>query len=74
MGRDKARDDKLFNCSQSYEIEYVANLYPGNEKRVDGYLRQLCTADVIKNFTHTQVYEIIEERLKLPIPVENPKG
>jgi hypothetical protein len=74
MGRDKARDDKLFNCSESHEVGYVAGLYPDNKKLVEGYLIQLCIAGVIKNFTHAQVYDIIEDRLKLPVPVENPTG
>ena len=28
MARDKAKDDKHFNCTQAHETDYVAGLYP----------------------------------------------
>jgi len=69
MGRDKARDDKLFNCSQSHEINYVASLYPGNEGEVRELLQKLCLKGEIKNFTHLEVYRLIQEKLGFKIPL-----
>lgn len=74
MGRDKAKDDRLFNCTQDHEIGYVSGLYPGNEYKVVTYLKQQCQNGTIKNSTHLQVYKLIEQYLHLPIPVENPRG
>lgn len=58
-------DWDYFNCSEKYEIEYVSNLYPGNEKKVKDFLIKNCNNGTIKNFTHSQVYDLIEKKLGL---------
>ena len=65
MARDKAKDDKLFNCSQEYEHRYVYNLYEGNEETVKEFLKEKCVDGTIKNFTHMEVYKLIEKELEL---------
>lgn len=57
-------DHKLFNCSQEYEVNYVANLYTEN-KRVKEFLIEQCKNGTIKNFTHTEVYALIKAKLGL---------
>jgi hypothetical protein len=69
MGRDKAKDDRLFNCSEPHEADYVAGLYPGHEEEVRELLQKLCLAGEIKNSTHLEVYRLIKEKLKLSIPL-----
>ena len=68
MGRDKARDDKYFNCSQEHEDHYVANLYP-NPERVSDFLEAACQLNEIKYSTHMEVYQMIKEKLGYDIPV-----
>ena len=42
MARDKAKDDKMFNCSQDHEQAYVANLYGKNAENVKNFLITNC--------------------------------
>ncbi len=67
MARDKAKDDKLFNCSQQHELKYVASLYP-DHKMVLEFLILRCADGTITNLTHKQVYELIHRELGFPIP------
>ena len=79
MGRDKAKDDDLYNCSQPHEEDYVAGLYTGHEDEVRELLQRMCLTGEIKNSTHLEVYRLIENKLKLSIPllklrtIKNPK-
>jgi hypothetical protein len=68
MARDKARDDLLFNCSQEWELKYVASHYPDRDK-VYNFLKRKCESREIHNFSHKQVYELIKKELEYPIPV-----
>lgn len=65
MGRDKARDDKYFNCQEDHEIQYVANQYGADSERVADFLKRMCEANIIHNSTHDEVYALIEKGLKL---------
>jgi len=67
MARDKAKDDKYFNCSQEHEINYVAGLY-NKEEEVKKFLKQKCKDGTIKYFTHMKLYELIKKELGFPIP------
>ena len=65
MSRDKAKDDKYFNCQQEHELEYVSSLYgKDNKKEVYDFLKKMCDLGKIKNSTHKQVYEMIEKEFK----------
>ena len=68
MARDKAKDDKYVNCSEEYELKYVASLYTEKEKVLD-FVKKKCAAGVIKYSTHMQVYELIKKELGYPIPI-----
>jgi hypothetical protein len=68
MARDKAKDDKFFNCSEKHEIEYVAGLYT-NTSKVREFLKSKCKNNQINYSTHMQVYELIKKELKYSIPV-----
>ncbi|PWB33715.1 hypothetical protein DCO48_08640 [Pseudomonas sp. SDI] len=68
MARDKAKDDKYFNCGQTHEAEYVAGLYPSQKIVVKNFLKTACAANTISNATHKEVYELIHNKLGLPIP------
>ncbi|MEE4788622.1 hypothetical protein V2K52_13990 [Pseudomonas alliivorans] len=68
MARDKAKDDKMFNCSQDHEREYVANLYDKNAENVKNFLITNCKNGAIKNSTHKAVYELIKSKLDYPVP------
>lgn len=68
MARDKERDDKMFNCSQEWEIDYVANLYPAHETQVKQFLIRKCHDGTIKYYTHMEVYQLIKKELGYPIP------
>ncbi len=70
MARDKAKDDKLFNCSQEHELNYVADLYGPNRKNsVLTFLTTGCNNNTIKNSTHMEVYKLIKSNLGYEIPV-----
>lgn len=69
MARNKTLDDLLFNCSQKWEIDQVANHYGAKSTAVKEFLIDCCKNNSIKNFTHHQVYQLIHLRLGLPIPV-----
>ncbi len=57
-------DHKLFNCSEEYEVNYVANLYT-ESKKVEAFLIEQCKNGTIKNFTHAEVYALIKAKLGL---------
>ena len=66
-GRDKAKDDKLFNCSEKHEIDYVSGRYGANQKQVRDVLTTKCQSGAIHNCTHAQVYALIKKDLGLDI-------
>ena len=68
MARDKAKDDKFFNCSQEHELNYVSGLYT-ETKSVYDFLKKKCNAGVIKYSTHMEIYELIKDELGYPIPI-----
>lgn len=68
MARDKAKDDKLFSCSQSWEVDYVASLYGTNKEKVAAFLKKGCENDKIKNLTHMEIYQLIKRELEYAIP------
>ena len=68
MARDKAKDDKLFNCSQNWERDEVAGHYGSNQDKVAAFLKKSCENNTIKNHTHMQVYELIKKEFGYPIP------
>jgi len=72
-GRDKAKDDVLFNCSQEYEIDYVARCYGTNRMQVKNLLTTKCQSGAICNYTHAQVYALIKQELCLDPPVSTPR-
>ncbi len=64
MARDKARDDKFFNCSQDSEHDYVAGCYPEKDRpRVREFLKKECADGTIRNMTHAALYELIASKL-----------
>lgn len=67
--RDKAKDDKFFNCDQDYEVELVANHYGSNKQVVINFLKESCHNGKIHYSTHLQVYTLIKNELGYPIPV-----
>lgn len=69
MARDKAKDDLLFNCSQSYELDQVAKHYGVNKEMVLQFLRSSCNRGDIYHSTHMDVYRLIQSKLGYPIPV-----
>lgn len=68
MGRNKTKDDTLFNCSQQHELKYVSGLY-SEENKVYEFLEEKCNKGIIKDFTHLQVYKLIEKELGYIIPI-----
>jgi hypothetical protein len=68
MARDKSKDDMYFNCSQDYELNYVASLYTEKQKVLD-FLKRKCADGTIKYSKHMEVYELIKKELGYPIPV-----
>jgi hypothetical protein len=67
MARDKSRDDKLFNCDQTYELGYVSGLYTQKNK-VHDFLLEKCREKVIYHSTHKEIYQLIKEKLGLEVP------
>jgi hypothetical protein len=63
MARDKAKDDKHFNCTQPHETDYVAGLYPHAKEEVKTFLASACKSKVLQNSTHKEVYELIKTKL-----------
>lgn len=69
MGRDKERDDKLFNCSQEHERNYIASLYDDSKRQaVLDFISHGCSTNIIYHTTHYKVYKLIEQHLELPVP------
>lgn len=69
MARDKARDDKYFNCSEQHEINYVAGLYDQSDE-VREFLRNRCDDCTIHYSTNLEVYQLIKDELGYDIPVD----
>jgi len=70
MARDKAKDDKMFNCAQQHEQDYVVGLYSWwNQAAVRKFLIDGCNSNLIKNCTHQQLYALIKKNLLLEIPI-----
>lgn len=69
MARNKAKDDLMFNCTQSYELEQVASHYGVNKGRVLQFLKDSCLKGDIYHSTHLEVYTLIQSKLGYPIPV-----
>jgi hypothetical protein len=69
MARDKAKDDNLFNCNQSYELDQVAGHYGVNSEKVKKFLKDSCAKGDIYHSTHMEVYRLIEAKLHYPVPV-----
>jgi len=67
MKRDKARDDKFFNCFSKHEVNYVAGLYSLREN-VKKFLEEKSKDGTIKYMTHRSLYELIEKELGYPMP------
>ncbi|MES2622244.1 MAG: hypothetical protein V4615_15445 [Bacteroidota bacterium] len=68
MARDKAKDDKYFNCEQEHERKYVSGLYV-QQTTVYNFLVSKCNTNEIKNSTHLEVYTLIRQKLGYPIPI-----
>lgn len=62
MARDRAKDNKLFNCSQEHELNYVAGLYT-EKKKVYDFLKEACNKNLIYDSKHDQVYQLIKGKL-----------
>ncbi len=70
MARDKAKDDKLFSCSQSSEQDYVAGLYDITQRpNVRTLLNTGCANNTIFHSTHMQIYNLIKTKLGYAIPI-----
>lgn len=67
MARDKAKDDEYYNCSEDHERDYVSGLYSETDE-VSEFLIEKCKDGTIKNSTHAEVYELINNELGYPIP------
>lgn len=67
MARDKAKDDLMFNCSQDWELDYVACLYGKDAPTVKDFLQRNCQKGNIKNRTHREVYGLVKEYLGLSL-------
>jgi len=63
MARDKAKDDKHFNCTQTHEADYVAGLYPHAKQEVKTFLASACEKKILNNSTHKEVYDLIKKEL-----------
>lgn len=68
MARDKAKDDKYFNCSEEHENNYVSSLYGDNQTTVSVFLETECEDNTINYSTHMEVYELIKNELGYAIP------
>lgn len=69
MARDKAKDDQLFNCKQSYELDQVASHYGLNKDKVLQFLRESCEKGGLYHSTHSKLYNLIKNKLGYSIPV-----
>ncbi len=68
MARDKARDDKYFNCSEKHENDYVSSLYGNNKDSVSIFLVTACSSKKIHYSTHMDVYELIKNEFGYAVP------
>lgn len=67
MARDKAKDEKYFNCLQESELKYLSELYTMNNE-VKDFLIFVCERRIITNSTYKEVYEYIKRELGYEIP------
>jgi hypothetical protein len=63
MARDKAKDDRHFNCTETHEADYVAGLYPHAKDEVKNFLASACKDKSLHNSTHKEVYDLIKKEL-----------
>ncbi len=70
MTEDKGKDDRLFNCAQKHEHDYVISRYTADKRaRVETFLIQACKDNTISNSSHKKVYQLIKDKLGFAIPV-----
>ncbi len=69
MGRDKRKDDILFDCSNYDEKYYVAKLYPEAYNEVMEFLELKCRSKDFYHSNHMHVYRQIKQELGYEIPV-----
>lgn len=54
-------DHEYFNCSEEYEVNYVAGLYQDKLTiTVKQFLKNKCQTKEISNSTHKEVYALLE--------------
>ena len=69
MARDRSKDQKLFNCSQDHEINYVVGLYSSDKHaNVRQFIKDGCSSNLIYHCTHARLYQLIMEKLGYVIP------
>lgn len=68
MTRNKARDDKFFNCTDQHETDYIVGLYEDRDG-VRDLLRRRCADNTIHYSTNLEVYKLIKSELGYDIPV-----
>lgn len=69
MARDRSRDNRLFNCEQQHEHDYVVGLYNVDKRPgIRSFLTNACRQNLIYHSTHQQVYELIKKNLGYSIP------
>lgn len=56
-------DNKYFNCSEPYEVNYVVNLYSSSDRdSVRALIEENCNSGYINNWTHDQLYAFLSSR------------
>jgi hypothetical protein len=69
MRRDRAQDGVLFCDTEMWEYEYVAGLYPREyHDSIITLLRRLDEDSRLGLCTHMEVFRLIEEAFRLPVP------
>ncbi len=60
-----ADDRKFFNCSEKYEIDYLASKFEGPKNDVVEKIKELCESKVIHYSTHKEAeQELINSGFK----------
>lgn len=53
-------DQKYFNCSEDYELDYIAGQY-ADTTAVKQWLKEKCADKTIRYSTHDQLYTLLKE-------------
>jgi hypothetical protein len=54
-----AKDSKYFNCSETHEVNYLAQKFVGDKNEIVAVIKKLCKEGKIKYSTHQEAEQAL---------------